>query len=177
MKIQTHDVALRVVSIAAFACVAAAPPVQPKAGEPLPGLSGQQRFQFNEGLEYYRTPLTAAQGLGPAFNQPSCVACHEVPVGGWGSTSVTRRWRGRGVWGGGSVGRCRRRSGDEVPEPVGLLAPRQEERRAQGWERDEQPDHHPRTCLTSSTLIDPRERWIAMMIARPTTTSAAATTF
>ena len=84
------SVIIRAVPCVSLAFVAAAPPVQPKAGEPLPGLTGQQRFQFLEGLEYYRTPLTAAQGLGPAFNQPSCVACHEVPVGGWGSTSVTR---------------------------------------------------------------------------------------
>ena len=77
-------------SLAAVLVLAgAAPPPQPKAGQPIQGLTANQRLLFQEGLEYYTRPITAAEGLGPAFNQPSCAACHESPIGGWGATSVT----------------------------------------------------------------------------------------
>ena len=77
---------ISIVTIAALA--GAAPPPQPKAGDPLKELTSNQRLLFDEGLEYYKTPITQAAGLGPAFNQPSCAACHESPIGGWGATSV-----------------------------------------------------------------------------------------
>jgi CxxC motif-containing protein (DUF1111 family)/subtilisin-like proprotein convertase family protein len=71
------------------ALAGAAPPPQPRAGDPIQGLTANQRLLFDEGRGYYTRPLTQAQGLGPAFNQNSCAACHETPIGGWGSTSVT----------------------------------------------------------------------------------------
>ena len=76
-----------IVGVVAFAT--AAPPIQPKAGEPLPGLTPNQRFMFDTGLEYYDTPLLAADGRGPGFNNTSCSACHSTPLGGWGEISVT----------------------------------------------------------------------------------------
>ncbi len=79
--------AVALVGIASFAL--AAPPPQTKAGQPLPGLTANQAFQFEEGREYYSTPLTVARGLGPAFNQSSCASCHDNPIGGWGTTTVT----------------------------------------------------------------------------------------
>ena len=85
--ISSSAIAIALAGIASFAF--AVTPPQTKAGQPLPGLTANQAFQFQEGREYYSTPLTVAQGLGPAFNQPSCVSCHETPVGGWGATSVT----------------------------------------------------------------------------------------
>ena len=85
--ISSSAFAIALAGIASFAF--AVTPPQTKAGQPLPGLTANQAFQFQEGREYYSTPLTVAQGLGPAFNQPSCVSCHETPVGGWGATSVT----------------------------------------------------------------------------------------
>ena len=89
-------------SLAAVLVLAgAAPPPQPKAGQPIQGLTANQRLLFEEGLEYYTRPITAAEGLGPAFNQPSCAACHESPIGGWGATSVTHF--GRSVNGPGAV--------------------------------------------------------------------------
>jgi CxxC motif-containing protein (DUF1111 family) len=69
---------------------AAAVPPQPHAGEPLPSLTNAQRVRFTAGLDAYESPLLVAAGLGPAFNQASCAACHETPVGGWGATRVTR---------------------------------------------------------------------------------------
>ena len=85
--ISTSAFAIALAGIASFAF--AVTPPQTKAGQPLSGLTANQAFQFQEGREYYSTPLTVAKGLGPAFNQPSCVSCHETPVGGWGATSVT----------------------------------------------------------------------------------------
>ena len=80
--------ALASATLGALAVATLAVPPQPRAGEPLPGLSALESFLFREGKHSYETPLTVADGLGPAFNQPSCAACHEVPVGGWGATSV-----------------------------------------------------------------------------------------
>jgi formylglycine-generating enzyme required for sulfatase activity/CxxC motif-containing protein (DUF1111 family)/subtilisin-like proprotein convertase family protein len=79
--------ALAALFASAFA-VSATPP-QPRAGEPLVGLTSSQMQRFQEGRDFYSTPLSIAKGLGPAFNQPSCAACHEQPLGGWGATSVT----------------------------------------------------------------------------------------
>ena len=79
--------ALAALFASAFA-VSATPP-QPRAGEPLVGLTSAQMQRFQEGRDFYSTPLSIAKGLGPAFNQPSCAACHEQPLGGWGATSVT----------------------------------------------------------------------------------------
>ena len=76
------------IAVAAAGMSAAAPPPQPKAGAPLPGLTPNQLLLFHEGLEYYRRDITVEEGLGPAFNQPNCAACHESPIGGWGGTSV-----------------------------------------------------------------------------------------
>jgi len=75
-----------VVTVAAMS--AAAPPLQPKAGDPIPGLTPNQRVLFNEGREYYKHDLTVPEGLGPGFNQRSCAACHDAPVGGWGVQTV-----------------------------------------------------------------------------------------
>ena len=83
--------AITVSTLAAFVLVttaAALPPLQPKAGQPLPDLSPQQRTQFQLGLEAYQHEFTQAEGLGPAFNATSCASCHEVPVGGWGVAKV-----------------------------------------------------------------------------------------
>ncbi len=79
--------ALAALFASAFA-VSATPP-QPRAGEPLVGLTSAQMQRFQEGRDFYSTPLSREMGLGPAFNQPSCAACHEQPLGGWGATSVT----------------------------------------------------------------------------------------
>jgi CxxC motif-containing protein (DUF1111 family) len=66
----------------------AIPPLQPRAGEPITGLTPSERAQFDLGKKAYTTSATASQGLGPAFNGRNCAACHEVPIGGWGGTTV-----------------------------------------------------------------------------------------
>jgi hypothetical protein len=53
--------ALAAVYVLSFAgSVAAAPPIQERAGAPIAGLTPNQRLLFEEGKEYYTRPLTVA---------------------------------------------------------------------------------------------------------------------
>lgn len=64
---------------------------QPLMGQPLIGLTPTQLQHFEEGLVAFSTPLTEAQGLGPIFNEVSCISCHNQPaVGGFSTRRVTR---------------------------------------------------------------------------------------
>ena len=63
---------------------------QPRMGEPLPGLSPSELNQFVVGLSEFNKPLSQADGLGPVFNKESCGNCHNNPLGGPGSQTVTR---------------------------------------------------------------------------------------
>jgi CxxC motif-containing protein (DUF1111 family) len=50
-------------------------------GDPLPGLTPEQQATFEEGKAVFVEADTAAEGLGPIFNENSCVACHIGPAG------------------------------------------------------------------------------------------------
>ena len=63
---------------------------QPKMGAPVSGLTSLQLQRFDDGKVDFGNVFDAAQGLGPIFNQISCANCHNNPVGGPGSTTVTR---------------------------------------------------------------------------------------
>jgi hypothetical protein len=63
---------------------------QPKAGDPLVGLTPMQLTRFMEGKASYQFVFEAEDGLGPIFNKNSCADCHVNPLGGWGSITVTR---------------------------------------------------------------------------------------
>ncbi|MBV9495227.1 MAG: hypothetical protein JOZ54_13345 [Acidobacteria bacterium] len=65
---------------------------QPAAGQPLAGLTAAQLDLFNDGLGDFTEVETAADGLGPVFNERSCSACHTTPAIGGGSNTrlVTR---------------------------------------------------------------------------------------
>lgn len=56
-----------------------------RLGDPLPGLSAERTMQFERGLEVALRGFLPSDGLGPAFNVASCVACHEKPVIGGGA--------------------------------------------------------------------------------------------
>lgn len=73
-----------------FASFSSAQVPQPKAGAPISGLSGAELARFFAGKERYTHTLTAEEGLGPIFNKDACSDCHTAPIGGWGSTTVTR---------------------------------------------------------------------------------------
>ncbi len=67
------------------------PPAAPAFGGPIPGLTPAQIAAFSEGLDEFRTVETVASGLGPIYNNVSCVACHANPVpGGSSALMVTR---------------------------------------------------------------------------------------
>src|SRR5881396_2983151 len=52
----------------------------PALGEPLAGLTPQQRAQFEEGKRVFERVFEPKDGLGPLFNGNSCAECHETPV-------------------------------------------------------------------------------------------------
>ena len=86
-----HGVAVTLLAggVAAHA-MAAGVDLQPKAGDPLNGLSKSQLSVFWAGRTSYATPFGPETGLGPIMNKSNCQSCHSNPVGGWGSISVTR---------------------------------------------------------------------------------------
>src|SRR5437870_1082556 len=51
-------------------------------GDPLSGLSDKELGRFNIGKREFERRHTPEDGLGPTFNQVSCVACHSAPVTG-----------------------------------------------------------------------------------------------
>jgi CxxC motif-containing protein (DUF1111 family) len=64
--------------------------LQPAMGEPLVGLHANQLNHFNEGAVLFDKTFTVADGLGPVFNQDGCGSCHNAPLGGSGTITVTR---------------------------------------------------------------------------------------
>lgn len=74
--------------------ILALPGPVPRAGEPLPGLTPEQMADFAEGLEDFEQVEQVEGGLGPVFNDVSCVACHFAGgPGGAGAVTVTRYGR------------------------------------------------------------------------------------
>lgn len=61
-------------------------------GDPLPGLTAAELADFAEGLDEFQEEDTAASGLGPGFNNVSCVACHSTPAPGGGSAILETRF-------------------------------------------------------------------------------------
>jgi CxxC motif-containing protein (DUF1111 family) len=87
-----------VVTLLAFAANAApeAPvclaPAPPSFGDPLRGLTNDQLTAFNDGLAQFEQVETVATGLGPVYNNQSCVSCHSSPLPGGGSVILERRY-------------------------------------------------------------------------------------
>jgi len=61
-------------------------------GDPIPGLSATQLAEFAEGRNDFQDVDNAASGLGPVFNNVSCVACHSAPAIGGGSVILETRF-------------------------------------------------------------------------------------
>jgi CxxC motif-containing protein (DUF1111 family) len=60
-------------------------------GDPLPGVTPPEFEEFRLGLDDFLEVETAEEGLGPAFNGPSCASCHNVPaVGGVSAVAEVR---------------------------------------------------------------------------------------
>ncbi len=69
-----------------------APVTRPaRPSDPLPGLSADLLMAFSDGFEEFTKEEDAAGGLGPIFNQSSCVTCHlQGGTGGASDITVTR---------------------------------------------------------------------------------------
>lgn len=59
------------------------------AGNPLDGLTGDQRDGFKKGSAVFAQVFTPKTGLGPLFNGVNCAGCHNQPVQG-GNGSFTQ---------------------------------------------------------------------------------------
>ncbi|PYP74208.1 MAG: hypothetical protein DMD25_15595, partial [Gemmatimonadetes bacterium] len=63
-------------------------------GAPLPGLGAAELARFRAGAELFNHVFTPAEGLGPAFNENQCSACHTSPAsGGVGGERVLKATR------------------------------------------------------------------------------------
>lgn len=60
-------------------------PVGGEPGAPLPGLSAADSGRFLAGRALFNRIYTPEEGLGPAFNENQCSACHTVPAAGGGT--------------------------------------------------------------------------------------------
>lgn len=94
---------MRLLITAAFAgallgCRSHADAVSGKLGDPLPGLSSHDSARFFAGRALFNKVFSADEGLGPAFNENQCSACHTSPaIGGTtGFERVTKASRFRG---------------------------------------------------------------------------------
>ena len=54
--------------------------IQPRSGEPLPGLTAAERLRFDLGKAAFEHVQTLAEGLGPIFNRNRCFHCHSGPT-------------------------------------------------------------------------------------------------
>ena len=84
-------------------------PRRPDFGDPLAGLDDEDEDAFEDGLEAFVDEKTVAEGLGPVFNAPSCVDCHNA-----GGAGIDRRFAARN-------GRalCRSRFNDDPSDRLG----------------------------------------------------------
>lgn len=81
-------------ALVAVACGGGEPVSVTMIGEPLPGLTEEQRQRFEEGMVLFNRVFSPEDGLGPLFNDNQCSACHTSPAtGGTGDQFVTRMSR------------------------------------------------------------------------------------
>jgi CxxC motif-containing protein (DUF1111 family) len=60
----------------------------PELGDPLRGLTREQRDQFTRGRGEFQRVFAPETGLGPLFNADACAECHESPVAGGAGDEV-----------------------------------------------------------------------------------------
>ncbi len=73
---------LVLVLLCTAACEPSFPTAEAEPGEPLPGLDPPQLAEFQAGLALFNKVFREEEGLGPAFNENQCSACHTVPAAG-----------------------------------------------------------------------------------------------
>jgi CxxC motif-containing protein (DUF1111 family) len=87
-------VAVWIVASALAGSGGSGPTTHPAAslGGPFPGLSAAVLARFNAGKAQFLEVETPAGGLGPVFNDKSCVACHSAGATGGSSTRLETRF-------------------------------------------------------------------------------------
>jgi CxxC motif-containing protein (DUF1111 family) len=64
----------------------------PSFGDPFPGLTSDLKARFTAGKAGFEEVETVADGVGPVFNDVSCVACHASPATGGSSNTIETRF-------------------------------------------------------------------------------------
>jgi CxxC motif-containing protein (DUF1111 family) len=64
-------------------------------GDPLPGLNAEDFAAFQQGKEQFETQEQLADGVGPIFNERSCVNCHNGGGGSGGGSAKLETRAGR----------------------------------------------------------------------------------
>ena len=84
-----------VVLVLVAACGELAPqPAPADPGDPLPGLTSEERARFDAGKALFARVFQEDAGLGPRFNESACNACHTDPAdGGIGDQFLIRASR------------------------------------------------------------------------------------
>ena len=91
MKIQfSHGTIVILGTLFLVASLSYGTPVQPRPGKPISNISDALIERFELGKLAFNQELSVEGGLGPIFNKSSCGNCHNNPVGGPGSQTVTR---------------------------------------------------------------------------------------
>ena len=60
----------------------------PAPGDPLPGLTEEERTRFEASRQLFTGDFAPEDGLGPLFNEAACGECHEDPAAGGQSDEV-----------------------------------------------------------------------------------------
>lgn len=65
--------------------------LQRKTGDPVPGLTAAELDRFFKGEDAFSRTLSTSEGLGPVFNDHSCISCHNAGgTGGAGTLRIVR---------------------------------------------------------------------------------------
>lgn len=113
-------------------CQQAPMPATEEPGTPLAGLSGDELARFHAGQALFNKIFTAEEGLGPAFNENQCSACHTVPAAG-GTTGFERIVRATRYEGPGTCDVLSREGGENIRKQATPLL------RAHGIVRESHP--------------------------------------
>lgn len=96
-----------------LACKADADAVSGEPGTPLPGLSASDSARFFAGRTLFNKVFTPDEGLGPAFNENQCSACHTAPAVG-GTTGFERIVKASRYGGPGACDLLSREGGENI---------------------------------------------------------------
>jgi hypothetical protein len=77
---------LGVMGVATFGQGPPPPPPPPPLGQPFPTLTKAELTRWQAGRDVFLQPASVPGGLGPVFNEASCVQCHGGPQGPPGSS-------------------------------------------------------------------------------------------